>query len=54
MELGFLNIANKPIFEDHKYDSTPSQDVDSGEMGSVDNNMEKKSGMDISDDYKPE
>ena len=31
MELDFLNTANKLICEYHKYDSTPAQDLDSGE-----------------------
>ena len=30
MELGFLYTSNKPIFEDHKDDSTPPHDVDFG------------------------
>ena len=53
MELGFLHTSNKPICEDHKYDSTPAQDVDSGDMGYVDNKVEIDSDMYISDDDEP-
>ena len=39
MELDFLNTANKPICEYQKDDSTPEQDVDSGEIGYVQNKV---------------
>ena len=53
MELVFINTSQKPICEYHKDDSTPAQDVDSGEIGSVDNRLETDSDMDISDNNKP-
>ena len=53
MELVFINTSKKPICEYHKDDSTPAQDVDSGEIGSVDNRLEIDSDMDISDNNKP-
>ena len=40
MYMGFLNTSNKLMCYDQKYDSTPAQDVDSGEISSVYNNVE--------------
>ena len=53
MELGFLNTSNKPIFEDQKYDSTLYKEIDSGEIGYVENKVKTYSEMDISDNRNP-
>ena len=49
MDMVFLNTSKKTICEYHKDDSTPSQDVDSGEIGSMYKNVETDSYMNISD-----
>ena len=53
MGMDLLNTSNKPICEDDKDYSTPAQDVDSGQIGCVEKNVEKDLYMDISDDDKP-